>query len=388
MDIPTLINSSARIKGELMFSCDVRIDGEVYGKVESDKSAIIGAAGYVKGFLRARDLVVFGRIEGNIIISGTTVLHPGSSIYGNLYTRGIEVNEGANITARVITYDKLESFDEAQIHLAQEMISIQQGKKNKRAYLNSQLAFEDYTKVPNVHHEHISFRHKELSVDLESNDKNGANQLLFSHSPVDKVEIVTDEKAACVFSSEIESDVAVNEFVSSSAPEMFEEMHHSGPEITVGEAESPLAEQNSGSATNSAIQSATPEDSIDYYDRKTISLASFLGQPVKDDDYADIFFRTGKKKAYKPEATIAPQATRKFKASTILGIEDIRNILNHAKYPKIIGIEKKIVQIKYKNLEIADNEASFKINGSEKGKFSLNDAISQLPADDYSSLFK
>ena len=143
MKIPTLINSSSKINGELIFTTDVRIDGEVFGKVESDKNVIIGAEGFVKGFLRAKDLVVFGRIEGNIIVSGITILHEHASVFGNLYTKVFEVKDGATITARVITYEKLEAIDEAQICLAEEMIKIEPNRRQIPAYNHTQITFED-----------------------------------------------------------------------------------------------------------------------------------------------------------------------------------------------------------------------------------------------------
>jgi len=143
MKIPTLINSSSKINGELIFTTDVRIDGEVFGKVESDKSVIIGAEGYVKGFLRAKDLVIFGRFEGNIVVSGHTILHESASVFGNLYTRTFEVKEGAVITARVVMYDKLEAIDEAQIYLAEEMIKIEPGRRQVSGPANVKITFDD-----------------------------------------------------------------------------------------------------------------------------------------------------------------------------------------------------------------------------------------------------
>lgn len=130
MDVPALINIGSKLSGELAFNSDVRIDGEVFGKIEAVKSAIIGTNGYVKGFLRARDLTVFGRLEGNIVVTGITTLHPSSLIIGDLYSNKIEVKAGAVISARVKIYDELEPFDKAQIHLAEEMIKIQLGPIN------------------------------------------------------------------------------------------------------------------------------------------------------------------------------------------------------------------------------------------------------------------
>jgi len=147
MEVPMVINACSKMNGELILTTDTRVDGKVFGKVESDRNIIIGTSGYIKGFLRVNNLVSFGRIEGNVIVSGTTVLHPGSSIFGNLYTKVIEVKEGAVITARVITYEKLKAFDEAQLHLAEEMFSKQSNRMNIPIYSKTQITFDENVEI-------------------------------------------------------------------------------------------------------------------------------------------------------------------------------------------------------------------------------------------------
>jgi cytoskeletal protein CcmA (bactofilin family) len=138
-----VMNALSKMSGELILTTDTRIDGKVLGKVESERNVIIGTTGYVKGFLRANNLVVFGRIEGNFIISGTTIFHPGSSIFGNLYTKVLEVKEGAFITAHIKTYLELNTFDEAQIFLAEEMLGIKPNRMNIPAYSTQEIIFDN-----------------------------------------------------------------------------------------------------------------------------------------------------------------------------------------------------------------------------------------------------
>ena len=124
MEIPALFSFGSKLKGEVLLSSDIRIDGEVYGKVDSGKSVIIGDTGYVNGIVQAKDLVVFGKIEGNMIVSGTTLLHPGSSVFGNLYTKVFEVKVGAAITSRVNFYNKFPANIDTPILPAQEIVPV------------------------------------------------------------------------------------------------------------------------------------------------------------------------------------------------------------------------------------------------------------------------
>ena len=147
MEVPMVINSCSKMTGELFLTTDTRVEGKVFGKVDSDRNVIIGTSGYVKGFLRAKNLVIFGRIEGTIIVTGTTIMHPGSSIFGNLYTNLLEVREGAVITAHVNTYVEMKAFDEAQLFLAEEMFRLQQNQITTSAYSKKDNTFDDNLEI-------------------------------------------------------------------------------------------------------------------------------------------------------------------------------------------------------------------------------------------------
>ncbi|HEY3388883.1 MAG TPA: polymer-forming cytoskeletal protein [Prolixibacteraceae bacterium] len=134
LKIPTLINDFSQITGELVLNTDLRVDGKIFGKVESDKNIFIGTQGFVKGTLKANNLVAYGRIEGNIIVSGITILHPGSYILGSLYTKVINVIEGANISANVMSFDNLEQIEEAKISLAENISMAQLNEESIPLY--------------------------------------------------------------------------------------------------------------------------------------------------------------------------------------------------------------------------------------------------------------
>ena len=114
---PTIINSFSKIAGEISLQTDIRVDGTVYGIVESDNNIFIGAEGYVKGIIRAKNLVSFGRIEGTVIILGVSIFHATSSLFGKLYTRELSVYAGAYLFGHLTTCNELSPIDEAQINM-------------------------------------------------------------------------------------------------------------------------------------------------------------------------------------------------------------------------------------------------------------------------------
>ena len=62
----TIITAGAIIKGEITLSCNLYIDGELDGEINSKKEVNIGKNGRVKGTINTQRLVVQGYIEGSI----------------------------------------------------------------------------------------------------------------------------------------------------------------------------------------------------------------------------------------------------------------------------------------------------------------------------------
>ena len=399
MKIPTLINSSSKINGELMFSTDVRIDGEVFGKVESDKNVIVGAEGYVKGFLRAKDLVVFGRIEGNIIVSGTTVLHASASVFGNLYTKVFEVQDGATITARVVTTDKLAAIDEAQIYLAEEMIKLEPNRRQIPGYVHSNINIEDT----------LDFTLEDESADSFLSDSTFGEQIsassgdvlskIMEHNNLSKEEIqrtsspseILKEPVSIDYLNEMEeivtADLCNNEHeiftLLTSPDELLEIQKDNIPVVAVA-----IDTSSSVPGQNSLLEFDFEEASVKSWDLtlfplpSPVSIADCLGEPIKEDSSK---IRKGKKKTHS-DATLISQATRKGKGHSLSGFEELRNLLIPVKYQDLKSVGKSD-QEKYNPVKVSDNDLVNKSKGPEKGEFFLNNAIRQLPVDDYSSLF-
>ena len=116
-----------------------------------------------------------------------------------------------------------------------------------------------------------------------------------------------------------------------------------------------------------------------------VSIAGCLGEPIKEDSSK---VRKGKKKPYSSDPTLISPNTRKNKSYSISGFEELRNLLIPVRFQDIKPIEKKVEQEKYNNKKISETDLPNKSNkAGENNEFFLNDAIRQLPIDDYSSLF-
>ena len=62
----TIITAGTAIKGEMNLSCNLYVDGEFEGVINSSKEVNVGKNGHIKGDVTTSRLVVQGLIEGSI----------------------------------------------------------------------------------------------------------------------------------------------------------------------------------------------------------------------------------------------------------------------------------------------------------------------------------
>lgn len=90
------IGKSVQIRGQLTGSEDLYLDGEIEGTIDlRDHSLIIGPNGKIKASITARDLVVHGRIDGNITATGRVELRKSCTLIGDVKTQRIVIEDGA-----------------------------------------------------------------------------------------------------------------------------------------------------------------------------------------------------------------------------------------------------------------------------------------------------
>lgn len=105
-----IIGKSVRIHGELTGSEDLYLDGEIEGTVALTESRFtVGPNARVFADIQARDVIVFGRIEGNIQATGRVELRQGSSVVGNINAQRLSIEESAAVSGKVETSGKSEA---------------------------------------------------------------------------------------------------------------------------------------------------------------------------------------------------------------------------------------------------------------------------------------
>lgn len=90
------IGKSVLIKGELSGSEDLYLDGEVEGSVDlRDHSLIVGPNGRVRANIHARDVVIHGKVDGNVFGNERVELKKSAILMGDISTQRIVIEDGA-----------------------------------------------------------------------------------------------------------------------------------------------------------------------------------------------------------------------------------------------------------------------------------------------------
>jgi cytoskeletal protein CcmA (bactofilin family) len=106
------IGKSVQIKGELTGSEDLYLDGSIEGTIDlRDHSLIIGPNGKIKAAITARDLVVHGKVEGNVTATGRVELRRSCTLIGDVSTQRIVIEDGAFFKGAIDIKEKTQSVE-------------------------------------------------------------------------------------------------------------------------------------------------------------------------------------------------------------------------------------------------------------------------------------
>lgn len=90
------IGKSVVIRGELSGSEDLYLDGEVEGSIDlKGHSLTIGPNGHIRANVHAQEVVIHGRVDGNIRATDRVELKKTAVLAGDIFTQRIMIEDGA-----------------------------------------------------------------------------------------------------------------------------------------------------------------------------------------------------------------------------------------------------------------------------------------------------
>jgi cytoskeletal protein CcmA (bactofilin family) len=98
--IRTVIGASAVIQGELIGEENIKIDGQITGKIQTIQMVAITADAKVTAEIEAESAIIGGEVQGHVIVSGRLVLLPTAKVAADIRCPTLKVEEGALYTGK------------------------------------------------------------------------------------------------------------------------------------------------------------------------------------------------------------------------------------------------------------------------------------------------
>jgi len=97
-----LLGLSLRVKGDISGTEDLQIDGSIEGRIQLlDRKLTVGTMAKLKADINARDVIVYGYVQGNVHATGKIEIKKGGSVHGDLTTAQILIEDGADFRGSI-----------------------------------------------------------------------------------------------------------------------------------------------------------------------------------------------------------------------------------------------------------------------------------------------
>jgi cytoskeletal protein CcmA (bactofilin family) len=98
----TVIGKSVIIRGDLSGNEDLYMDGDIEGSITLPESRLtVGPNAHVRADIHARDVVVFGRLTGNVKAIGRVDLRESALVNGDIVASRLSIEETVVLKGKV-----------------------------------------------------------------------------------------------------------------------------------------------------------------------------------------------------------------------------------------------------------------------------------------------
>lgn len=96
----TVVGPSVKIQGDLNSEGNVRIEGQVTGKVKTSQSVYVGEGARIAADVLAGNAIIGGDVQGNLKIAGHLILLATANITGDVACSILRVEDGAQFSGK------------------------------------------------------------------------------------------------------------------------------------------------------------------------------------------------------------------------------------------------------------------------------------------------
>ncbi|MEE7546541.1 polymer-forming cytoskeletal protein, partial [Xanthomonas sp. Kuri4-1] len=109
--VDTLIGPQVVIRGDLVFSGGLYVEGRILGKVVAadgtPATVTVSEHGCIEGEVRAPVVIINGQLNGDVHAAERVELAANARVQGNVHYQVVEMSAGAQLTGRLIHAEAL-----------------------------------------------------------------------------------------------------------------------------------------------------------------------------------------------------------------------------------------------------------------------------------------
>jgi len=107
-----IIGNGVKIKGEITDADEAQIDGRADVIINTD-NLVVGSTGELKGTITSHNADVWGKIDGEVNISGTLTVQEQGSVSGSIEYQNLQIKLGGKITGDIKVSEKVKKLSDA-----------------------------------------------------------------------------------------------------------------------------------------------------------------------------------------------------------------------------------------------------------------------------------
>ncbi len=90
-----VLSSDVEIKGTVKFTNDLVVDGRIEGEITSDGSLTVGENARIKAEIKTATVVVYGKVHGNLSVTDRVELKASAEVVGDIKAKTLSIEAGA-----------------------------------------------------------------------------------------------------------------------------------------------------------------------------------------------------------------------------------------------------------------------------------------------------
>ena len=98
--LTSLLSRNVVIEGEIQGEENLHVDGNVKGRIDLRGNLFVGTSGIVEADVRATNVVIQGKIVGNVTADQQLEIQPSGKLMGDCTAASIDIREGAVFDGR------------------------------------------------------------------------------------------------------------------------------------------------------------------------------------------------------------------------------------------------------------------------------------------------